>query len=98
MRTPNRSKKDAHAWPFTVRVLVPVGGFQSLGCDYEVHRWLIQEVGRGEFATSPRCSVIGDVFEAHFRNVETAQRFRDTFPMLQLADETESPLWRSPGR
>ncbi len=61
-----------------------------------MHGWLLREIGRGEFATSPHRSVIGDVFEAHFRDVETAQRFRAAFPMLRLADETESPLWRSP--
>ncbi len=96
MRAPRQAKKDAQAWPVTVRVIVPVGGFHSLGCECDVHRWLDREVGRGEFATSPRRSVIGDVFEAHFRTVEMAQRFRDAFPMLHLADETESPLWRSP--
>jgi hypothetical protein len=80
----------------TVRVLVPDGGFQSLGSDHDVHRWLTQQVGRGEFALGPHRSVIGDVCELHFRSLEVAQRFRDRFPALVLADETTSLVWRSP--
>jgi hypothetical protein len=57
---------------------------------------MLQEVGGGEFVTSPHRSIIGDVFEVQVRTVVTAQRFRDAFPMVRLADETESPLWRSP--
>lgn len=91
MRTPRQNKKDAHAWPVTVRVIVPQGGFHSLGNKHDVHRWLMQELGRGEFATSPHRSVIGDVFEAHFLSVETAQRFRNAFCVVVVGRRVGEP-------
>jgi hypothetical protein len=69
MRTPRQSKKDAHAWPVTVRVIVPDGGFHGLGNKHDVHRWLMQKVGRGEFGTSPHRSVSEDGLEVGVRSL-----------------------------
>lgn len=80
----------------TVRVFAPDGGFQRLGPDHDVHRWLTQQLGRGGFALGSHRAVIGDVCELHVRSLDIAQRFRDRFPALVLADATASPLWRSP--
>lgn len=96
MRTTPQHKRDRQAWPVTIRILVPEGGFQSLGRANNTDQWLHDQLGRGEYALTGHRSIIGDVVEFHFRSLDAALRFRERFPTLPLADETTGPLWWSP--
>jgi hypothetical protein len=66
MRTTLQHKRDRQAWPVTVRILVPEGGFQSLGRDNHTDHWLHDKLGRGEYALTRHRSIIGDVVSSTF--------------------------------
>ena len=95
-RTPPQWKTDRRAWPVTLRVLVPEGGFAALGAPRDLHRWLGKTLGPTEFATTPLRSFLADGLEIHFRDLEDARGFRDAYPDLVLADDTMSPVYCSP--
>ncbi|HYN27991.1 MAG TPA: SOS response-associated peptidase, partial [Burkholderiales bacterium] len=93
-RTPPQSKTDDVAFPVRVRVLVPAGGYGNLL--NEMHAWLDRRIGRGEYAHHGGLTQLSDASAYYFRTVEDLARFAEAFPMLVLADDTDSPSYRSP--
>jgi hypothetical protein len=93
-RSPPQKRIDDHAFPVRVKVGVPGRGFENLLLD--IHRWLDVKVGRGNYATHGAAAAGGDATAWYFRTVEEAQAFVARFPMLELADSTELPTYRSP--
>lgn len=89
-------KIDKHAWPVTLRVLVPDNGYSSLGVQNDPREWLRKNIGLTECATTPHRSGIGDGTEYHFRCLDDALAFRARFPQLVMADGTMSATYSSP--
>jgi putative SOS response-associated peptidase YedK len=89
-------KIDKHAFPVSVRVLVPEDGFSSWGAQNHPERWLLVTLGLGQFATTPHESVMGAGVEFHFRALADAQGFLERFPQIVLADATMAVSYRSP--
>lgn len=95
-RSTQQSKTDRHAWPVTLRVLIPEQGFYSLSSVRHPHVWLSRHLGQTEYAITPGASVLGDSIEVHFRDLGDASRFREAYSDLVLADGTMSPTYSSP--
>ena len=87
-RTPPRSKQDDRAFPVRVRVSNPVGDPLGIRLS-EAEAWLVENIGRGEFAVHGQGQHGLHAMGFYFRSVEAAARFREAFPSLELADTTE---------
>ncbi len=53
-------------------------------------RWLVDEVGPGNYACWPTKSFHGDATAFHVRTIEDAARFYAAFPMFELAEGTKA--------
>ena len=87
-RTPPRSKQHDHAFPIRVRVRNQVS--DPLGMRlFEAEAWLVENVGRGEFAVHGQGQHGLHAMGFYFRSVEAAARFREAFPAFDLEDRTD---------
>jgi hypothetical protein len=86
-RTPQRSKQDDRAFPVRVRVCNPVGDALDLRLT-EAEAWLVENVGRGEFAAHGQAAQGLHAIGFYFRTVEAAALFRQAFPAFNLEDGT----------
>ena len=91
--TPQKIADDM-TWPIRVCVVVPGSGFS--GAEINPQAWLIKELGLDGFAWHSAGRMSRDVSAVYLRKLPDLQRFLDAFPTLQLADDTGSPVYRSP--
>ncbi|GGB87922.1 hypothetical protein GCM10011494_02830 [Novosphingobium endophyticum] len=95
-RSTPQKKIDDRAFPVRILVRVPRFGF---GQQYdEIHAWLKNEIGRGEYADHSFRTPPRDAVGFYFRRIEDAQRFVAAFPSLELSDETAGAGYTSPYR
>jgi putative SOS response-associated peptidase YedK len=94
-RSTPQAKIEATAWPVVVRVLIPDTGLASWGVGHDPDRWLRENLGLTEYATTPHASPLGDAIAYHFRCVDDARRFCERFPMAILADGTMAATYTS---
>lgn len=89
-----QSKTDDLAFPVRVKLAVPPGALGAMLTS--IGAWLTDQVGQGNYAVHSAPGLAGDTMAVHFREVETAREFVAAFPVLELADGTESPAYYSP--
>ena len=90
------AKTDDAAFPVRVKLRIPPRGFGTRLDD--VHRWLSNEVGAGQYAVHPAPSTGGNAMAVHLLDVEGAHSFLTHFSDLALADGTLSPAYSTPAR
>ena len=64
-RSTPQSKTDDAAFPVRVKFETPNRGFGMRLND--IHRWLLANLGGGEYAVHPAASLGGDALAVHFR-------------------------------
>lgn len=89
-----QQKLDDAAFPIRVKLAVPPYGLGVLAD--EMRQWLRTEIGSGQFAAHSAAAIGGAGVAFYFRTLGEAQRFRDAFPQVALADGTASITYTSP--
>lgn len=92
-RSAPRKLIDDTAFPVRVKIRVPPNGLGML-LD-ECLRWLNVNVGHQRYSHASTTSLGGNATAFYFVEVNDALRFVDAFPMLELADGTQAPSYRS---
>ncbi len=87
-------KKDEIAFPVRVRLKISANGFGS--CLNDLHIWLNNEVGPGEYAVHSSPGLAMDAVGVYLRDVKCARQMLRAFPDLALADGTGSRVYSSP--
>lgn len=95
-RSTPQKKIDDRAFPVRIRAYVPALGRSP--SYVEVHAWLKDNLGTGNYASHGERGYLRDINLYYFRTAEVASRFLAAFPALELADETQSPEYTSPAR
>lgn len=86
---------DDRSFPVRMLLRVPEGGFMQIKSD--LHQWLDQNVGRGEYAWhGGERGPVYDTTTLYFRHPRDAVAFLDAYPMIEVADGTMSPGYTSP--
>ena len=93
-RTTPQKKTDEAAVPVRVRFAIPAGGF-GLRLD-DLHRWLANEIGRGEYAVHSSPALAMDDIGVYLRDADCAQALVKAFPDFTLADGLGSRAYYSP--
>ena len=70
-------------FPVRIKIEIPPNGLGQL--IEEVDRWLLRELGAGNYGQGPASAIGYDASAWHFRSLADAQRFLDAFPELDLA-------------
>ncbi|MCJ8139549.1 SOS response-associated peptidase [Falsirhodobacter halotolerans] len=88
-------REHQSSWPVTVRVLAPPRGMRVIGRDLDPDMWCNLNLGLTEYASTPWRHGPSIGTEYHFRSLQVAAQFLAAFPMLELADRTADPTFRS---
>jgi putative SOS response-associated peptidase YedK len=95
-RSTAQKKLDERAFPIRVRFAVPAGGFGNRTLD--LHTWLDDQVGRGDYAVHSSAGWAVDALGVYLRDIELARAMVEAFPDFQLADGTDDPTYSSPAQ
>lgn len=95
-RSTPQAKIDERAFPVRIFLPVPPRGFGTMLND--MHRWLGEHTGRGNYALhgAGTLSSFPDSVAIYVRHPRDAVALLDAFPSLTLADGTERPGYTSP--
>lgn len=91
-----QSKMDDLAFPVRLKIAVPGNGLGETLVQMEI--WLRENLGPGNFAQGTADALGVSAHAVHFLEPAHAQRFREAFPDLVLADGTTSLAYTSPVR
>jgi hypothetical protein len=87
---------DDRTFPIQIRVRLPSTSLGNILT--EMLLWLSAEVGPGEYAQHPGQTQGGSAVSIYFRHPENLVRLLAAFPQLELADDTNQRMLRSPQR
>ena len=70
-------------FPVRIKIVIPPTGLGRAIEDAD--RWLLREIGAGNYGQGPASAIGYDASAWHFRSLADAKRFLDAFPELDLA-------------
>lgn len=95
-RSTSQFKLDDLVYPIRLKFIVPQGGMRTIPGDRQA--WLRDNLDHLAWAWGPAQGRGTQAVAYYFRRLVDAQRFMDAFPVLQLADDVQSPVYHSPGK